>query len=801
MLKNQFKIALRNLSKYKAFTAINLLGLAIGLATCLLITLYVCDELSYDRYNKNADHIYRINADFQLNGSVFNRRTTPAAMAPVLVREYPQIQQAVRIFDEGKMLVKKGTETLAEQDCVYADSNFFQVFTLPLIAGDPNTALIQPESIVISETMAKKYFNSTDIIGKTLLINKETYYKVTGVMADMPAQSHVHYHFIKAMSGLADSRNPNWMTVNFITYILARPGVDRKTIEGCLAQATRKYAEPQLVGFIHSSLDDLEKKGDHFRFVAIPLTDIHLHSTLSDEKEPTGNAEYVYIFIVIAAFILLIACVNFMNLSTARSAGRAREVSVRKVLGAHRGGLISQFLVESVLMAFSAMILAVVLVLLLFPYFKSLTGKQEVLGLFSMAWLLPCLIIATLIVGLLAGSYPAFFLSSFQPRKVLKSNLAIGFRGGWIRNSLVVFQFAIAITLIVGTIVIYRQLDYMRSRKLGYDREQVLILHDTYSLGSHARAFRDALLKMPDVKSVTITEFLPTSVIEETQVYSKDAGNSPGNSAGLDTWSIDADYFPTLGMGMATGRNFSPDQPTDSSAIIINETAARLLGFSDPLRENLYQHRAMKIIGVVRDFNAGSLRTMIKPLVFRLAPRYGAVAIRIDTRDVSNLVSRIEDQYHALDNMEQEPFSYSFMDDDFNRLYHAEQQTGRIFATFASFAIIIACLGLFGLMTYAAEQRTREIGIRKVLGAGVTNIVSMLCSDFLKLVLLATIIAAPLAWWGMHKWLQDFAYRTNIAWWIFAAAGICAILITLTTVSFQAIKAAMANPVKSLRSE
>jgi len=497
----------------------------------------------------------------------------------------------------------------------------------------------------------------------------------------------------------------------------------------------------------------------------------------------------------------MIACVNFMNLSTARSMGRAREVGVRKLLGAHRGGLISQFLTESVLIAFGALILALCLVMVLFPYYKSLIGKENVIGLFSTIWLLPCLIAGTLVVGLLAGSYPAFFLSAFEPRKVLKGEIASGGRKGWLRNALVVFQFAIAITLITGTFVIFRQLDYMQTKRLGFNREQVLVLHDTYSLKPHAREFKDALLKMPGVKSVTMTDFLPTSVIEETQVYSKDAGNSPGNSVGIDTWSIDVDYFPTLEMKMAVGRNFAADQPTDSSALIINETAARLLGFTDPLTEKLYQHTPFRIIGVVRDFNAGSLRNKIKPLVFRLSPQYGVVAIRIDTRDVRNLVGQIEEKYHLVANMSEEPFSYSFMDDDFNRLFHAEMQTGRIFATFASFAIIIACLGLLGLVTYSAERRTKEIGIRKVLGAGTTNIVSILCADFLKLVLVATVIAVPVAWWGMSKWLQDFAYRTDIAWWIFAAAGIFAMLITLTTVSFQAIKASLANPAKSLRSQ
>ena len=454
MFKNYFKIAFRNLWRNKGFSAINIFGLAIGLAVCLLITLFVIDELSYDKYNLNADRIYRVNSDFKVNGSVFNTRLTPAPIAATLMKDYPQIEQATSLRDEGKALVNNGDKTIFEPNSMFADANLFNVFTLQMIAGDSKTALVQPHSLVVSEYIAKKYFNSLDVIGKTLRLNNTDNYKITGVIKDMPVQSHLHFNLIKAMSGNPDSHNTNWINVNYLTYILARKGTTQQEVDGYLKNATKKYAEPLLQNFIHTSIADLDSKGDHFRYVTIPLTKIHLYSALTDEQEPSGNIQYVYIFIIIAVFILLIACVNFMNLSTARSAGRSKEVGIRKVLGSNRGTLIYQFLIESTLTSFIALIIALFVAALLLPYFNQLSGKQITLNLLSNVLVLPCLFSVTLIIGLMAGLYPAFFMSAFQPIAVLKGKLASGFKGSWLRNSLVVFQFATVIILIVGTLVI-----------------------------------------------------------------------------------------------------------------------------------------------------------------------------------------------------------------------------------------------------------------------------------------------------------------------------------------------------------
>ncbi|ASU33981.1 ABC transporter permease [Mucilaginibacter xinganensis] len=803
MFKNNFKIAFRNLWRNKSFSAINIFGLAIGLAVCLLITLFVVDELSYDKYNLNADRIYRVNADFKVNGSLFYDRTSPAPMAAIMVKEYPNIERAARIKDNGKTLVKKGEQTITEDNSFFADANLFKVFTLPMIAGDPGTALNEPHSLVISERIAKKYFNTTDVIGKTMRLDNTTDYKITGVIKNTPAQSHIHFSFIKAMAERTDRNNTQWTSENYTTYLLARNGTTQNDLNNYLKEACKKYAEPELKQFIHTSIADLDQKGDHFRFVTIPVTRIHLYSDVARELEPTGSIQYVYMSIVIAVLILLIACVNFMNLSTARSAGRSKEVGIRKVLGSNRGSLINQFLVESIITSFIALIIAWFIALLLLHYFNQLAAKQISLNLFAEPWILPALLFATLIIGLMAGAYPAFFMSAFQPVQVLKGKLASGFKNSFLRNGLVVFQFVTVIVLIVGTLVIYSQLNYIRNKKLGYNREQVFVLQNIYSLGTHSKSFKQDVLKLAGVKSVTMSGYLPTSINDDTEVYGKDASMSPGQATALSTWDVDEDYIPTLGMQMAAGRNFSREMLTDSTAIIINETAVGMLGLKSPLNKVLYQggHR-FNIVGVVKDFNAGSLRTKIAPLVMRLGEDKGAMAFRIETKNIPALIAQVEALYRGADaNMQTQPFTYSFMDDDFNHLYQSEQNTGKIFMSFAFFAILIACLGLFGLVTYAAEQRTKEIGIRKVLGASVVNIVSMLSNDFLKLVGISAIIAFPVAWWAMSRWLQDFAYRTSISWWVFAIAGLLAVVITITTVSFRAIKAALMNPVKSLKTE
>jgi putative ABC transport system permease protein len=805
MFKNYCRIALRNLWRNKGFSAITIFGLAIGMATCLLITLFVTDELSYDKFNEKANRIFRIDADFYVNGNSFRERFSPSQLGPVLVQDYPQVEGYVRFFQQGNILVRKGTSTLVEHNASFADSSLFDVFTLPLIVGNPKTALTQPNSIVLSERMALKYFNSTDVLGKTLLTDNTRTYQVTGVMKDVPDQSHLHFDFVRAMSELQDSRNTQWMADNYTTYVMMRPGGTAAELNGYLKASTLKYMESSLKQMTGSNIADLEKAGGHFGYNALALPKIHLYSPLSSEVEPSGNIQYVYIFIAVAIIILLIACVNFMNLSTARSAGRSKEVGVRKVLGSQRSSLIFQFLTESALTSFFALLLAVVLALLLLPFLNQLADKHITLKAAYLIWLLPFLVVTAAAIGLLAGSYPAFFLSGFEPMSVLKGKLSTGFKGSWLRNSLVVFQFTAAILLIVGTLVINNQLNFIRNKKLGYNKEQLLVLGNTQSLWIHAKSFKNEVMAIPGVEAGTMTASLPTDIAMNTSIYSKDAARSDGQVMGLNEYYIDADYIPTMGMQMASGRNFSPQMISDTTAALMNETAAHLLGISEVDNKFLYASNEgmlpLKVVGIVKDFNTGSLKNKIPPIIFRLGEYHRNMVFRVRTSNLSGMMAQIKSRYEAQDGMTGQPFVYSFMDDDFNRLYLAEQRTGRIFISFAVLAVLIASLGVFGLITYAAEQRTREIGIRKVLGASITGIVTLLSKDFLKLVLVAIVIATPLAWFMMNRWLQDFAYRVQISWTVFVVAAFIAIMITMLTVSYRAIRAAIANPVNSLKAE
>ncbi|HEY6901888.1 MAG TPA: ABC transporter permease [Puia sp.] len=807
MLKNYLKSALRNLWKNKAFSAINIVGLAAGLAVCLSIVLFVFDELSYDKYNPKADRIYRIDADLFYNNTRFLDASSPKPMAYTLVKEYPQIEQMVRIDNRNNILIKKGNGNVQDYHAVMADSTFFQVFPMPLLAGDPNTALNDPTSIVIDESAAKRYFNSTDVVGRTLYVDNSTYCRITAVMKDFPRQSHFHFSFIRPLRDNYPGESNAWLSNNLKSYILLKPGVTMEFAQSKINQLVNTYLSRQLQEMVHASIRDLESRGNYFHYNLIPLTDIHLHSEKSSEFEANGSINYVYIFSIIAALILLIACVNFMNLSTARSANRAKEVGIRKVAGSSKGHLIAQFLTESILLSFFALLLALGIVALILPFFNQLAGKQMYIGSLFAPGFLATVIGLVLIVGLLAGSYPAFYLSSFQPIQVLKGKLAAGFKSSWLRSSLVVFQFSISIVLIIGTVIIYNQLQYIRNRKVGYNREQVLILHNTYNLGKQIKTFKQELLGFPGVTDATMTGHLPTA----------GAGNYSQNGwfrdPSLDAkrglifadFEVDDHYLPTLGMQIVKGRNFSQQFPSDSSGILMNETAVSMLGVKDPLNLILYRPedkgagKAYHVVGVIKDFNFNSMREKVTPLVMRLSENWGSIALRVNTGNMQSLINQVENKWKSM--APGQPFSYTFMDSDFNAIYHGEQRMGNIFITFSLFAILIACLGLFGLVTFAAEQRTKEIGIRKVLGANVGGIVVMLSKDFARLVLIASIIAFPIAWWAMNQWLQGFAYRVSIGWWVFAISGFIAMAIALLTVSLQTIRAALANPVKSLKTD
>jgi len=807
MFRKSLTIAVRNLWRNKAITTIHVLGLALGIATCLLILLFIRHEWSYDRFNEKADRIVRVTFGGHMNGHDIKEANVMPPVAAAMKEDFPEVLEATRLRAVGIHRISYGTRSFREDALAFVDSNFLRVFTLPLIKGDPNTALVQPYTIVITRAVAEKYFGRENPIGKVLDFTDDHHnLTVTGVIEGVPETSHFHFDLFASMSTLPESREPSWMSSNFFTYLVLPQGYDAKKLETRLPGMVEKYIGPQIQKGMGVSLAQFRASGNDIGFHLQRLTDIHLHSDLTGDLSAPGDIRYVYILGAVAVFMLLIACINFMNLSTAGATKRAKEVGIRKVLGSARAQLVGQFLVESLLLTATAMITALVLVWLSLPLFSRLAGHDLSLGWNSIPWLLPVLLLFTLLIGLLAGAYPAFFLSAFRPVAVLKGFFKAGKGGMGLRSSLVVFQFFISISLIIGTVVVYRQLSYIQNKKLGYDRDQVLIIQDTWWLGNNQAFFRQQLEQDPRIASVSGSGYLPAGPSYSNN-YLCYPDNQSDKYANALRYEIDESYIPTLGMEMKLGRNFSRAYGADSAAIVINETAAHFFGWGDKAAGHTITEpnrdrpaTTYHVIGVVKDFHFRSLREMITPLVMTLAKDGGgSLIVRTKTRDIAGLIATLQKRWN--DQKISAPFSYSFLDQRFQETYQAEQNIGRILGIFAGLTIFVACLGLFGLATFTAEQRTKEIGIRKVLGANTASVVTLLSRDFLRLVGLSFLIAAPIAWWAMNKWLQDFAYRITIDWWVFALTAMLALLITLLTVSLRAIRAANANPIQSLRSE
>ena len=804
MIKNYFKTAWRNMLKNKAFSIINLLGLSIGISVCFVIMLFVQDELSYDRFNVKADRIVRVLFKSTINGSKINEATVMPPTAQALKNDYPEVEEATRLHAAGKPKITFGDKKFKDAEFAFVDANFFSVFTLHFLKGDAS-ALQQPNTIVVTNDFAKKCFGDEDPIGKTLQLNNNNseLYKVTGVIDKIPANAHFHFDLFGSMAGDMDAKSDSWMTSNYFTYLLLKEGHKYKDLEAKLPGMVEKYMGPQILKAMGMSLSQFRTKGNQLGFALQPLKDIHLHSDSSFEMEPGGDIKYVYIFGAVAVFMLLIACINFINLSTASASKRAKEVGVRKVMGSGKFDLVKQFLVESVVLTFIALLLSFLVVELVLPLFNDLSGKHLSIG-FSIRPLLMLFGIG-LLVGVLAGIYPAFFLSSFNPIATLKGRLSASTKSLGLRSGLVVFQFFISISLIVGTIIIYQQMRYIQNKKLGYNKEQLLVLPNSWALGKNEKIFKEELLKDSRVANVTISPYKPAGTTDNNNSMAYPEGREDQIMKTLK-YHVDEQYIPTLGMQLIAGRNFSPAFATDSSAIIINETAVKAFQLpANPVGKNILWirdnegHRlTYHIIGVVKDFHFRSLHEAITPLMMALKPEWGII-VKTRTADIAGLLSTMKLQWLKFN--PEEIFEYAFMDELYNKTYLAEQKTSRILNIFAVLTILVACMGLFGLATYTAEQRTKEIGIRKVLGATLTQVTNMLSKEFLKLVLIACIIAFPLAWWGMNKWLEGFVYRIAISWWVFTITALAAMALTLLTVSFQALKAALMNPVKSLKSE
>jgi len=831
MFKNYLVIAFRNLRKQGFYSAINIAGLAVGIAACLVIVLYVADELGYDKFNEKADRIYRVNSEIKFGENHLHMAVSPAPLAQTFSQDFPEIESTVRFRSYGSYLVRpaNGTDNIKEPRVISNDSTFFKIFSVKVLEGNPKTALSLHASVAISKTTARKYFPNSSALGQLLILDNKRTAKVTAVFEDMPAASHFHFDILISMVGdwpvAKEALQTNFLSNNFNTYLLLKKGTDAKALERKFPAFIAKHIAPQILAAVGNdfTMEKYYAAGNKYEFTLTPLLDIHLKSDLKVELEPNGNVTYVYLFSVVALFILAIACVNFMNLSTARSANRAKEVGVRKVMGSMRMHLIRQFLTESTLVTVFAFGIAIGLAYLILPFFNNLAQKQLFIP-FTNPILYLTLLAAALIVGMLAGVYPAFFLSSFQPVHVLKGQVALGMKSGFIRSGLVVFQFVISIFLIIGAITVNRQLNFIQNKKLGFEKNQVIIIHDGYALrptdkaiNSNVQTFKNEVLKISSVESGTISGHLP---VENPDSYRNDntfwmEGKQPTveNLVSLQNWGVDQDYIKTLGMKIKQGRSFSNEFPSYSSAVILNEAAVAQFGLTDPIGKRITTFSGNRpdgspdpnsgkywtIIGVVENFNFSSLKEGISSLGLFLEMSDGNISFRFNANNSQETIKSIENVWKRI--ASGQPFQYSFLDEDFGRMYTSEQRLGQIFASFASLAIIIACLGLFALTAFTAEQRTKEIGIRKVMGASVSSIVVLLSKEFGKLILIAFVLAVPLAWFSVDWWLKGYTFKTEIGIAVYALAGLFCLLIAWLTMGYQSIRAATTSPVNSLRSE
>jgi len=807
MFRNYLKIAVRQLRKQKMYAAIKVGGFALSIAACLLIALYIRNEMSYDRSYPDANRIYRILIYYTDNGTVGKGPEWPAPLAKTLKANFPQVELSGRlnpVTGGFELRLADQVENSYEEGATFADQSMLDILKLPMVYGDRSHALADPLTIVISKRKADKYFPGQNPVGKVVYINndKTRPYTIGGVMENFPVNSHLQYDFMATLTGMefGQGEQNNWGQFNYPTYVLLKAGTDPKVFgQKITADIVKNYFLPSIK---KEGVKNPGQMAAKIQMVLQPITDINLYSYDVRDGLSHGDIRFVWLFGGVAAFILIIACINFVNLATAKSANRAKEVGLRKVVGSQRNGLIQQFLIESLLYSGLSFVIGLLLAWLLLPYFNTLASKSLTIP-WGDWWLLPLILISAFVVGIIAGLYPAFYLSAFKPVQVLKGTLATGSKGSVLRNSLVVFQFTASILLIIGTTVIYNQMHYILNQKIGFDKDRVVMLQGTNTLGDkNIKSFKTELSKLASVKSVSISDYLPVAGSNRNgDAFFIDGRIKQDAEVDGQLWQIDDTYLKTLGMKLVEGRNFSYDRSDDTAGktVIINQTLSKRLNLKHPVGARITNGQTFTVIGVVEDFNFNTMREQIAPLVLHFGISPSVISVKVRGGDMKGTLLSITATWKQF--APDQPIRYTFLDESYAAMYADVQRTGHIFTTFAVLAIVIACLGLFALSAFMAEQRSKEIGIRKVLGASVSGITTLLSFNFVKLVALAILIASPIAWWGMNKWLQGFVYHQPVQWWIFAAAGLVAILIALITVSFQAIKAAIANPVKSLRSE
>lgn len=820
MFKNYIKVAIRSLLKQRTYSIINVAGLTVGIASCLMIVLFVVDEFSYDTFHTKADRLYKVALERKYPNHSTYYANIPHSYADVMQQDFPEVEAVLHMGGPFNDVVvshinSKNENIQFEEDFIMAaDSNFFNLFSIKILKGDPAKALVNLNDIVVTSATAARYFGDEEPVGKTLRFFGQDF-KVSAVCENVPENSHMKFDFLTKWDKLFFGGGPenNFITFSAHVYILLKPNADAVALEAKFPKMVDTYASSQIEADLGTSWEDYKNAGNGYRYFLQAVPAIHLDPTNIEGKlKAGGNRNYVYFLTGIAALILVIACINFMNLATARSAERAREVGVRKTMGSQKGQLISQFLAESILLSLLSTLFAVLLVYLLLPYFNNLAGKQ-LLFQFTLPILSGILFFAGF-VGFLAGSYPAFVLSSFNPVVVMKGSFTSNAKGAWLRNGLVVFQFWISIILIVGTLVVSEQMTYMQNKSLGYNKDQVLVVERVFALQDSTRrkvqTFLEEIRRLPEVESVGGA----FSMLGRREDFFGAQFLPEGSSEVLTTKNtgIDDDFAETIGFEYLEGKGYSKET-NDSLSIILNEAAVKALSIEDPIGKKISQIQRgpngnimvpYTIIGVIKDFNFQSLRDEITPLAIQSNESFGGGAgyayARIKPGEIASAVKNIEATWKKLAGQEQ-PFKYTFLDQDLVRQYESEKQAGVLFGVFSGLAIIIACVGLFGLAAYTASLRTKEIGVRKVLGASVSNVVILLSKDFTKLILVAFVLAVPLAWYLMHTWLQGFAFRVNLGVGVFIIAGVVALAIAWITVSYQSIRAAVANPVRSLRSE
>jgi len=787
MLFNYFKIAFRNVLKYKGFSFINITGLAIGMACCLFIALWVLDELSFDRFNEHADRLYKVVENQYYSEYTYKVEVTPAPLGPALKRDFPDVVDAARFNNLFQMLVRYGDNAFYETGIVCADPAFFTMFTYPFISGDKATALADPNSVVISKEVADKYFHGEDPMGKALTFNNTNDYVVRGVIENVPDNSHLQFQIVvpwSYMESIYWYREDNWGSNSYKTYVMLRENASESEVNEKIRGLIKEHNE--------RSVTELYLQ---------PVPDIHLYSSFYNASGP-GDIIFVYIFSMIAMFVLIIACINFMNLSTARSANRAREIGMRKVAGALRSHIVGQFYGESLFMAFCALGLAVILVAALLPQFNTLAGKElSLLKGADIINLIAGLVAVTAFTGITAGSYPALYLSSFKPVNVFRGSLAAGTKSPLFRKILVVVQFSLSIFLIIGTMIVYAQLTYMQNKKLGWEKEQLIYINMRGDVPQKYTALKSELEKNPKILGVTASQFNPTSFGSNSSNFRWE-DKDPEQTLVINTNMVDFDFTETMKIDVKDGRAFSPDFAADTSnSIMINEELERIMGGGSAVGKRMWWgDTELMVVGVMKNFHFHSLRAKIAPLVIGIQPRdLNTILIRVSPVDISATMNSIEQTWN--DVIPEYPLEYHFFEDRFERMYRAESNAGKLLGYFSALAVFIACLGLFGLASFTAEQRTKEIGIRKVLGASAPNITRLLCIEFLKLVIIANVIAWPVAYYVMNGYLESFAYRTGIGFSLFLITGVIAVIVAMATVMYQAIKAAFMNPAEALKYE